>query len=44
MTRECHYVSLKSLERKEEPLLGEMSRQNKVRITVATETMAVLSA
>jgi len=43
VAKECHYVSLKSLGRKEEPLLSEMSRQNKVRRKAATEAMIVLS-
>jgi len=31
MARECYYVSLKSLGRKEEPHIGEMSRPNKTK-------------
>jgi len=44
MAWECHYVSLMSLERKEEPLLHEMSRKNKMGRKVATETITILSA
>ena len=43
MERKCYYVSLKSWGRKEEPLLGETSSQNKVGNKVAIETMVVLS-
>ena len=43
MAKECYYVSLKSLCRKQEPLPGEISRQNKVGKEVA-EVMVVLSA
>jgi len=37
-------VSLKSLGRKEEPLIGEKSRSDKIRKKVTTKAMTVLSA
>jgi len=39
-----HYISLKSLGRKDEPFLGEMSRKNKMKRKVVIETMVLLSA
>ncbi|KAJ8427062.1 hypothetical protein Cgig2_006739 [Carnegiea gigantea] len=44
MARECYYVSLKSLGRKEEPPTGEISQPNKMGRNVAAETIVVLSA
>ncbi|KAJ8451504.1 LOW QUALITY PROTEIN: hypothetical protein Cgig2_018138 [Carnegiea gigantea] len=44
MVRECYYVSLKSLGRKEEPLSGEASRPPKISKKSATKAMIVLSA
>ncbi|KAJ8438067.1 hypothetical protein Cgig2_025472 [Carnegiea gigantea] len=44
MTRECYYVSLKSLRRKEEPPSGEVSRPPKIGKKSATEAMVLLLA